>query len=57
MLDISKYDYAIFDCDGVILNSNKIKSNAFAQSLNGESNDLVANFIEYHKQNGGNLSL
>ena len=50
---ISIFDYAIFDCDGVILNSNEIKTNAFAQSLNDEPTDLVDAFIEYHKQNGG----
>ncbi len=28
---LNKYKYVLFDCDGVILNSNKIKSNAFYQ--------------------------
>jgi len=50
---ISIFDYAIFDCDGVILNSNEIKTNAFVQALNDEPADLVETFIEYHKQNGG----
>ena len=28
-IDLSKYQTLIFDCDGVILNSNKIKTQAF----------------------------
>ena len=35
MIDIAKYDYFIFDCDGVILNSNALKSKAFAEALTG----------------------
>ena len=53
MFEISEYNYAIFDCDGVILNSNKIKSNAFAQSISNEPTNLIQEFIEYHKRNGG----
>ncbi|RQW87475.1 MAG: HAD family hydrolase [Geobacter sp.] len=47
------YDFAVFDCDGVILQSNAIKSNAFAEALTGEPDDLVQAFVEYHKANGG----
>jgi len=43
----------IFDCDGVILQSNKIKSEAFQKALDGEPEDLVDKFILYHKTNGG----
>ena len=53
MQDLSKYKCAIFDCDGVILQSNKIKTNAFIRSLEGEPNDLIDQFITYHKNNGG----
>ena len=53
MIDINKYDYFIFDCDGVILDSNELKSGAFAEALPNESPDLVAEFVEYHKKNGG----
>ena len=53
MIDISKYDFFIFDCDGVILNSNNLKSMAFAEALIGEPPDLVEEFVEYHKNNGG----
>ena len=53
MHDFSQYKQVIFDCDGVILNSNDIKSNAFARSLIDEDKGLVKQFIEYHKKNGG----
>jgi|SaaInlV_150m_DNA_4_1039716.scaffolds.fasta_scaffold09998_2 phosphoglycolate phosphatase-like HAD superfamily hydrolase len=50
---INKYDFFIFDCDGVILNSNKLKSEAFSESLFDEPFSLVSEFVEYHKKNGG----
>ena len=53
LLDLSKYKCAIFDCDGVILQSNKIKSNAFQEALDGEPEELVEQFVLYHKTNGG----
>jgi phosphoglycolate phosphatase-like HAD superfamily hydrolase len=43
----------IFDCDGVILDSNAIKSNAFGKAIEAESPELVDTFIKYHKENGG----
>ena len=53
MLDMKKYDFFIFDCDGVILDSNKIKSEAFAKALKGEPEHKILKFIDYHKENGG----
>ena len=53
MRDFSQYEQVIFDCDGVILDSNNIKSNAFAKSLIDEDKNLVEQFITYHKKNGG----
>lgn len=47
------YKVAIFDCDGVILQSNEMKSTAFAKALEGEDPQLVKTFVEYHKSNGG----
>lgn len=52
-MDLTKYIYAIFDCDGVILDSNAIKTEAFRLSLDNEPKYLVEKFIEYHKSNGG----
>ncbi len=53
MIKIEKYDFYIFDCDGVILNSNQLKTKAFSKSLHGEDAILISDFIKYHKQNGG----
>jgi beta-phosphoglucomutase-like phosphatase (HAD superfamily) len=53
MKNIDTYRVAIFDCDGVILDSNKIKSEAFGLTLRGEKPHLVEEFIEYHQKNGG----
>ena len=46
------YSY-IFDCDGVILDSNKIKTEAFREVLKDESNEDIESFIKYHKSNQG----
>jgi phosphoglycolate phosphatase-like HAD superfamily hydrolase len=51
--DFSKYDYLVFDCDGVILDSNRIKSQAFVDSLPNEPYDRVLSFVKYHKKHGG----
>ena len=53
MIDLSKYSEVIFDCDGVILDSNKVKSEAFALALPEEDKMLVDDFVLYHKENGG----
>ena len=53
MIDSSNFDCLIFDCDGVILNSNLLKSKAFSEALPGEHPELVKSFVEYHKQHGG----
>ncbi len=53
MNKLLKYKTAIFDCDGVILDSNQIKSYAFKAVLKDYPSHLVHEFIDYHKQNGG----
>ena len=53
MINMEKYDFLIFDCDGVILDSNLLKSRAFAESLLDEPPELVKSFVDYHKQHGG----
>ena len=52
-IDIGNYDFIVFDCDGVILNSNKLKTSAFRNSLFDYSEDKVSEFIKYHQNNGG----
>ena len=53
MQTISDYKSVIFDCDGVILQSNKLKTNAFSEVLSSEPKKKVDDFINYHKTNGG----
>ncbi|MBT7555749.1 HAD family hydrolase [Candidatus Woesearchaeota archaeon] len=53
MYDIKNYQQVIFDCDGVILDSNQIKSKAFADALVDEDPKLIDEFLYYHQQNGG----
>ena len=43
----------IFDCDGVILDSNEVKSEAFRSCLVHEDRKQVEAFITYHKKNQG----
>ena len=42
-----------FDCDGVILNSNYIKTEAFRKTLSNENEYQVEQFIDYHQRNQG----
>ena len=53
MFKLSEYKQVIFDCDGVILDSNNIKSEAFLKSLEGEDEASLKSFLKYHKENGG----
>ena len=53
MINLSKYNSLIFDCDGVILNSNNLKTKAFIKILSKFDKNAVNEFIEYHKINGG----
>lgn len=43
----------VFDCDGVILKSNHLKSEAFRAALEEEPSNLVDRFITYHQNTGG----
>ena len=53
MIDLSDYDYVVFDCDGVILDSNRLKTEAFVSALDDEPEQYVDKMIAYHKANGG----
>ena len=50
---MKKYKSLIFDCDGVILNSNQIKTDAFKKVLKKYNTNAVDEFISYHRNNGG----
>lgn len=47
------YKNIIFDCDGVILNSNHIKTNGFAKLFAKYPKEDVDRIIQYHKRHGG----
>jgi phosphoglycolate phosphatase-like HAD superfamily hydrolase len=53
MINFRDYEVFIFDCDGVILNSNSLKTNAFRYALRDENPIAVNQLIQFHKENGG----
>ena len=50
---MASFNAYIFDCDGVLIDSNRVKTDAFynAALLYGEP--AAKEFVEYHKANGG----
>ena len=50
---IKDYETIIFDCDGVILNSNNIKIQAFYETALIYGHDLANELVKYHIENGG----
>jgi len=50
---IKDYQTVIFDCDGVILNSNNIKTQAFYETVLSYGEDVANDLVKYHIQNGG----
>jgi len=47
------YKTWFFDCDGVILDSNSIKSEAFYETTLKYGRDKAESFVKYHKDRGG----
>ena len=47
------YNTIIFDFDGVILNSNAMKANAYKYAVEYYEVNQINNFLCFHKQNGG----
>lgn len=43
----------LFDCDGVVLDSNAIKTEAFRVALAGEPEDRVEALVTHHRATGG----
>jgi len=52
-MNLANYEAIIFDCDGVLLNSNKIKSQAFYKSALPFGQKNAEKLLEYHLNNGG----
>ena len=53
MKKLSDYRLIVFDCDGVIMNSNAVKTCAFGNSVKFLGQEAVNSFKNYHIQNGG----
>lgn len=55
MLDVrlNEYTTLVFDCDGVVLNSNEIKTKAFYQTAKCYGEDVAQELVDYHVNNGG----
>lgn len=52
-LNIAAYKTLVFDCDGVVLNSNKVKTDAFYKAALPYGEEAANALIEYHLENGG----
>lgn len=50
---LATYKTIVFDCDGVCLNSNKIKSDAFYEIAKSYNENVADIFRKYHENNGG----
>lgn len=47
------YDLVVFDCDGVVLDSNKVKTEAFYNSVRSYGEGNAQALVDYHVRNGG----
>tara|TARA_B000000460_G_C21538428_1_gene404541 strand:- start:71 stop:724 length:654 start_codon:yes stop_codon:yes gene_type:complete len=54
-IDITQYDTIAFDCDGVILDSNKVKTEAFFNAT-VEFGEKAAHALKSHHVNNGGIS-
>ena len=50
---MKEYDIWLFDCDGVILNSNALKTEAFRRVGMGYGAQDAECLVQYHLENGG----
>lgn len=48
-----EYKTVIFDCDGVVLDSNRVKSDAFYNSVLAYGEEPARTFLKFHQENGG----
>lgn len=53
VLDFSQYQTLVFDCDGVILNSNNVKTQAFYKAALPYGESAAQALVAYHVSNGG----
>jgi phosphoglycolate phosphatase-like HAD superfamily hydrolase len=50
---LAQYGTLVFDCDGVILDSNQIKTEAFREVALPYGSEAAAALVKYHVENGG----
>ena len=50
---MKNYSHLFFDCDGVILNSNKVKTNAFYKIAIKYGKESAKKLVNHHINNGG----
>ena len=50
---ITDYATLVFDCDGVVLNSNRVKTEAFYQAALPYGEAAAQRLVDYHVQHGG----
>lgn len=55
--DKSTYKTWFFDCDGVLLDSNRIKSEGMREVATYFSPGMVDDFVQYHQENAGKSRL
>ena len=53
MIKITDYQTLVFDCDGVILNSNKVKTEGFWHVAQRYGDEAAKALVDFHTQNGG----
>lgn len=51
--DVTRYKTLVFDCDGVILNSNQVKTDAFYNAALPYGEVLAEQLVDYHVSHGG----
>lgn len=51
--DLAGYATLVFDCDGVVLDSNKVKTEAFYQAVLPYGERAAMAMVDYHVANGG----
>lgn len=50
---MKRYKTLVFDCDGVVLNSNKVKTDAFYRAAVPYGEAAAQALVDYHTANGG----
>ena len=53
MVAIKTYETLVFDCDGVVLDSNKVKTQAFYQAALPYGEPAAQALVQYHVAHGG----